>query len=162
MRGRWIFELQASLVYRASSRIARAAQRHPVLKKNKTKQNNNNNDDDDNDDVSYQQTYHHTCWIELWKAEPRSLCYPWVDSPVYLKCELIRARYQMPWDGLVFVFLLGMRLRQHTASYRAENGSWVSQSTGSQWQAIQGHREQRLMQGDFSFSHSGWSLGDTK
>jgi hypothetical protein len=36
-RGRWISEFEASLVYRVSSRTARAAQRNPVLK-NKTKQ----------------------------------------------------------------------------------------------------------------------------
>jgi hypothetical protein len=39
-RGRQISELEASLVYRVSSRIARATQRNPVLKTNK--QNNNN------------------------------------------------------------------------------------------------------------------------
>jgi hypothetical protein len=43
-RGRWISEFEASLVYRVSSRTARATQRNPVLKikiknKNKTKQN---------------------------------------------------------------------------------------------------------------------------
>jgi hypothetical protein len=44
-RGRWISEFEASLVYRVSSRTARAIQRIPVLKKkketktkNKTKQ----------------------------------------------------------------------------------------------------------------------------
>jgi hypothetical protein len=46
-RGRWISEFEASLVYRVSSRTARATQRNPVLKKqNKTKQktkNQNNN-----------------------------------------------------------------------------------------------------------------------
>jgi hypothetical protein len=50
-RGRWISEFQDSLVYRVSSRTARATQRNPVLKhQNKTKtkqkqqqQNNNNN-----------------------------------------------------------------------------------------------------------------------
>jgi hypothetical protein len=36
-RGRWISEFEASLVYRVSSRTARAAQRNPVSK-NKTKQ----------------------------------------------------------------------------------------------------------------------------
>jgi hypothetical protein len=41
-RGRWISEFKASLVYRVSSRTARATQRNPVSK-NKTKQNNNNN-----------------------------------------------------------------------------------------------------------------------
>jgi hypothetical protein len=39
-RGRRISEFEASLVYRVSSRTARATQRNPVLKKqNKTKQN---------------------------------------------------------------------------------------------------------------------------
>jgi hypothetical protein len=41
-RGRQISEFEASLVYRVSSRIARATQRSPVLKnknKNKTRQN---------------------------------------------------------------------------------------------------------------------------
>jgi hypothetical protein len=41
-RGRWISEFQASLVYRVSSRAARAIQRNPVSKKqNKTKQKPN-------------------------------------------------------------------------------------------------------------------------
>jgi hypothetical protein len=41
-RGRWIFEFEASLVYRVSSRTARTAQRNPVSKnKNKSKQNKN-------------------------------------------------------------------------------------------------------------------------
>jgi hypothetical protein len=31
-RGRWISELEVSLVYRVSSRTARATQRNPVLK----------------------------------------------------------------------------------------------------------------------------------
>jgi hypothetical protein len=34
-RGRWISELEAGLVYKMSSRIARAIQRNPVLKKPK-------------------------------------------------------------------------------------------------------------------------------
>jgi hypothetical protein len=37
-RGRWISEFEASLVYRVSSRTARAIQRNPV-----SKNNNNNN-----------------------------------------------------------------------------------------------------------------------
>jgi hypothetical protein len=32
-RGRWISEFEASLVYRVSSRTARATQKNPVLKK---------------------------------------------------------------------------------------------------------------------------------
>jgi hypothetical protein len=36
-RGRWISEFEASLVYRVSSRTARAIQRSPVSKKRKTK-----------------------------------------------------------------------------------------------------------------------------
>jgi hypothetical protein len=34
-RGRWISEFEASLVYKVSSRRARAIQRNPVLKKKK-------------------------------------------------------------------------------------------------------------------------------
>jgi hypothetical protein len=37
-RGRWISEFKANLVYKVSSRTARATQRNPVSK-NKTKQN---------------------------------------------------------------------------------------------------------------------------
>jgi hypothetical protein len=42
-RGRWLSEFEASLVYRVSSRTARATQRNPVLKakpkpKTKTKE----------------------------------------------------------------------------------------------------------------------------
>jgi hypothetical protein len=37
-RGRQISEFEASLVYRVSFRTAKAAQRNPVSKKNKTKQ----------------------------------------------------------------------------------------------------------------------------
>jgi hypothetical protein len=41
-RGRWISEFEASLVYKVSSRTARATQKNPVLKnKNKNKQNKN-------------------------------------------------------------------------------------------------------------------------
>jgi hypothetical protein len=36
-RGRWISEFEASLVYRVSSRTAKATQRNPVSKKNKNK-----------------------------------------------------------------------------------------------------------------------------
>jgi hypothetical protein len=36
-RGRWISEFEASLVYKVSSRTARATQRNPVSKKQKTK-----------------------------------------------------------------------------------------------------------------------------
>jgi hypothetical protein len=36
-RGRWISEFKASLVYRVSSRTARATQRNPVLKNQETK-----------------------------------------------------------------------------------------------------------------------------
>ena len=38
--GRWIFEFEASLVYKVSSRTARAIQRNPVSKNKKTKQKN--------------------------------------------------------------------------------------------------------------------------
>jgi hypothetical protein len=38
-RGRQISDFEASLVYRVSSRTARAIQRNPVSKQNKTKQN---------------------------------------------------------------------------------------------------------------------------
>jgi hypothetical protein len=37
-RGRWISEFEASLVYRVSSRTARAIQRNAVSKKQKNKQ----------------------------------------------------------------------------------------------------------------------------
>jgi hypothetical protein len=40
-RGRQISEFKASLVYRVSSRIAKATQRNPVLKKQKQKQKQN-------------------------------------------------------------------------------------------------------------------------
>ena len=36
-RGRWISEFEASLVYKVSSRTARATQRNPVLKNQKKK-----------------------------------------------------------------------------------------------------------------------------
>ena len=41
-RGRQISEFKASLVYRVSSRTARATQRNPVLKKTNPKQNKTN------------------------------------------------------------------------------------------------------------------------
>jgi hypothetical protein len=41
-RDRQISEFEARLVYRVSSRTARATQRNPVLKKQKQNQNNNN------------------------------------------------------------------------------------------------------------------------
>jgi hypothetical protein len=39
-RGRWISEFKASLVYRVSSRTARAIQRNPVSKNNNNKEIN--------------------------------------------------------------------------------------------------------------------------
>jgi hypothetical protein len=38
-RGRWISEFEASLVYKVSSRTARAIKRNPVSKNQKRKQN---------------------------------------------------------------------------------------------------------------------------
>jgi hypothetical protein len=40
-RGRWISEFEVSLVYKASSRTARATQRNPVSKTKKTKNKTN-------------------------------------------------------------------------------------------------------------------------
>jgi hypothetical protein len=40
-RGRWISEFEASLVYKVSSRTAKATQRNPVSKKNKEIKNKN-------------------------------------------------------------------------------------------------------------------------
>jgi hypothetical protein len=40
-RGRWISEFEASMVYRVSSRTARAIQRNPVLKKQQQQQKTN-------------------------------------------------------------------------------------------------------------------------
>jgi hypothetical protein len=40
-RGRWISEFEASLVYRVSSRTARATQRNPVSKNKQTKKPKN-------------------------------------------------------------------------------------------------------------------------
>jgi hypothetical protein len=37
-RGRWISEFEASLVYRVSSRMARATQKNPVSKKQQQQQ----------------------------------------------------------------------------------------------------------------------------
>jgi hypothetical protein len=42
-RGRWISEFEASLVYKVSSRTARAIKRNPVSKNKQTKNNNNKN-----------------------------------------------------------------------------------------------------------------------
>jgi hypothetical protein len=39
--GRWISEFEASLVYKVSSRTAKATQRNPVSKNQKPKENNN-------------------------------------------------------------------------------------------------------------------------
>jgi hypothetical protein len=41
-RGRWISEFEASLVYKVSSRTARAIQRNPVSKNQKQKKNKKN------------------------------------------------------------------------------------------------------------------------
>jgi hypothetical protein len=43
-RGRWISEFEASLVYKVSSRTARAIQRNPVLEKKKKKKDEEGND----------------------------------------------------------------------------------------------------------------------
>jgi hypothetical protein len=41
-RGRWIYEFEASLVYRVSSSTARATQRNPVLEKKRKKERKKN------------------------------------------------------------------------------------------------------------------------
>jgi hypothetical protein len=41
VRGRWISEFEASLVYRMSSRTARATQRNPISKKRKQNKQKN-------------------------------------------------------------------------------------------------------------------------
>jgi hypothetical protein len=46
-RGRRISELEASLVYKVSSRTARATQRNPVLKNQKKKKKKKNNIDNE-------------------------------------------------------------------------------------------------------------------
>jgi hypothetical protein len=43
-RGRWISEFEASLVYRVSSRTARATQRNPVKKTKKAKNQKTKNE----------------------------------------------------------------------------------------------------------------------
>jgi hypothetical protein len=42
-KGRWISEFEASLVYRVSSRTARAIQRNPISKNKQTKTNKQTN-----------------------------------------------------------------------------------------------------------------------
>jgi hypothetical protein len=52
-RGRQISEFEASLVYKVSSRTARATQRNPVLKnKNKTKQKTNKQTNKNKEDLN--------------------------------------------------------------------------------------------------------------
>jgi hypothetical protein len=50
---RQISEFKASLVYRVSSRTARAIQRNPVLKKQQTNKQNNNNNNNKESCLSY-------------------------------------------------------------------------------------------------------------
>jgi hypothetical protein len=50
-RGRWISEFEASLVYKVSSRTARATQRNPVSK-NKNKDKNKNLRAEDSSPIS--------------------------------------------------------------------------------------------------------------
>jgi hypothetical protein len=47
-RGRWISEFETSLVFRVSSRTARATQRNPISKKTKTKTNQPNKNQPNN------------------------------------------------------------------------------------------------------------------
>jgi hypothetical protein len=55
-RGRWISEFEASLVYRVSSRTARATQRNPVSKKQKNKTNKQTNKKKNQKTMSYHTT----------------------------------------------------------------------------------------------------------
>jgi hypothetical protein len=55
-RGRWISEFEASLVYRVSSRTARATQRNPVSK-NKTKKQKTNQPNKQTKNQQQQKTY---------------------------------------------------------------------------------------------------------
>jgi hypothetical protein len=52
-RGRWISEFEASLVYRVSSRTARATQRNPVSKNQKKNKKKKNKTDEFNANLGY-------------------------------------------------------------------------------------------------------------
>jgi hypothetical protein len=55
-RGRWISEFEASLVYKVSSRTARATQRNPVLKNQKEKRKRKKK-------KKRKETLTKTCWL---------------------------------------------------------------------------------------------------
>jgi hypothetical protein len=62
-RGRQISEFEASLVYRVSSRTARATQRNPVSKNQKTKQNKKTKET--NKQQQQQQQQELARWVKL-------------------------------------------------------------------------------------------------
>ena len=92
-RGRWISEFEASLVYKVSSRTARATQRNPVLRKTKNKKQTNKKKDIEN------------------KNEPD----PWASSLVmfYLLCILpddigYTEMWGMGWWSVFYRWLFGL------------------------------------------------------
>jgi hypothetical protein len=86
-RGRRISEFEASLVYKVSSRTARAIQRNPVSKKQKQKQTNKKvssvslalKEETENTTIAS----HHAHVSEWWRQNPRRILYAGVNS---LRC----------------------------------------------------------------------------
>jgi hypothetical protein len=71
-RGRWISEFEISLVYRGSSRTARAAQRNPVSKEKKKKKRTDING---NKKINNRTKYHGIIDILAKKSYHRNLKY---------------------------------------------------------------------------------------
>jgi hypothetical protein len=76
-RGRRISEFEVSLVYRVSSRTARATQRNPVLKNNKTKNQNKKPKQQQQKTKTVEsagQWWHTPLVLVLWRQRQAGLC----------------------------------------------------------------------------------------
>jgi hypothetical protein len=80
-RGRRISEFEASLVYRVSSRTARATQRNPVLKNKQTKKNQKNKKQKTNPPPKKQKMYFLFLFLLLTTPSP-PLLFKWERSQV--------------------------------------------------------------------------------
>jgi hypothetical protein len=103
-RGRQISKFKASLVYRVSSRTAKATQRNPVLKKTKNKKTKNTKKQKrtTSDPFIYSHESPCSCW-ELNSGPPE-------EQPVFLTAEPSHQPCYYFRDWFYYVALAGLRL----------------------------------------------------
>jgi hypothetical protein len=86
-RGRWISEFEASLVYRVSSRTARATQRKTKNKKQKAKQNRSKGKKKETKQIRNEKKAN--TW-QMFQIVPRGVPYCFPDNRFFLSSQILR------------------------------------------------------------------------